>query len=124
MPWSASELGYTRADGHQRTDQIRNGWADKGAPSADIGFKMQITPRQRDMSGLEQVFLDVSNPNSSNYRKWLSKEELETYTSPSTETVQAVTTWLTSSGISADSVTQTSPDWLEVPTSVTKRRLS
>ena len=98
--------------------KIPNGWADKGAPSANIALKMQIALKQQDMTGLEQTFLDVSNPKSPNYGKWLSKEELEKYTSPSSETVQAVTTWLTSNGIPAGLIKQTSPDWLEVPISV------
>lgn len=100
--------------------KIPNGWADKGAPSADIALKMQIALKQRDMNGLQRTFLDASNPKSPNYRKWLSKEELEKYTSPSSETVKAVTTWLTSNGISASSITHISPDWLEIPISVSQ----
>lgn len=100
--------------------KIPNGWTANGTPSDHVALKMQIALKQSDMAGLEKTLLDVSNPKSSNYRNWLSKEELEKYTTPSSETVDAVTSWLTSNGIASSSIKQTSPDWLEVPISISK----
>jgi tripeptidyl-peptidase-1 len=100
--------------------KIPNGWAAKGSPPADTVLKMQIALKQQDISGLQETFLDITNPKSANYSKWLSKEELQKYTSPLPGTVSLVTTWLTDNRIPASSITQSSPDWLELPISLSQ----
>lgn len=87
-------------------------WTPAGAPSSQATMTMQIALKQNNIAGLQAKLADVANPKSPNYGKWLSKQEMETYTSPSNESVQAVTAWLVSNGISADGITQPTPDWM------------
>lgn len=70
------------------------GQADKGAV-----IKAQIGLKQNNIKGLQEKLLDISNPNSRNYGKWLSQEEIAKYTAPAEENVAAVKSWLAANGI-------------------------
>ena len=70
------------------------GQADKGAV-----VKAQIGLKQNNIKGLQEKLLDISNPSSSNYGKWLSQEEIAKYTAPVQEHVAAVKSWLAANGI-------------------------
>jgi len=87
-------------------------WALAGAPNAQATMTMQIALKQSNIAGLQSKLADISNPKSTNYGKWLSRKEMEVYTSPSSESVQAVTTWLATYGISSKAISQPTPDWM------------
>jgi tripeptidyl-peptidase-1 len=87
-------------------------WTPAGAPSAQATMTMQIALKQNNIAGLQAKLADIANPKSPNYGKWLSKQDMETYTSPSTESVQAVTAWLATYGVSSKAITQPTPDWM------------
>ncbi|KHN94998.1 family S53 protease-like protein [Metarhizium album ARSEF 1941] len=89
-------------------------WKLSGIPNPDTMMKMQIGLKQKDMAGLRKKLMDISNPKSANYGNWLLKDELETFTSPSEESVKSVKTWLTSFDIEDDAISRPTPDWLEV----------
>ncbi|KAJ4153563.1 hypothetical protein LMH87_010046 [Akanthomyces muscarius] len=93
------------------------GWVANGDAPAEAVLNMHIGLKQRDIKGLEEKLLDISDPNSSNYGKWLSKEGIEQYTTPSALTTNLVKLWLTAHGITGDAIQQSSPDWIsfEVP---------
>lgn len=70
------------------------GKADQGAMmTASIGLK------QNNIQGLQAKLLDISNPASKNYGKWLTQKEVEAYTAPNPADVAAVKAWLASAGI-------------------------
>ncbi|RPD58338.1 family S53 protease [Lentinus tigrinus ALCF2SS1-7] len=60
-----------------------------------LGFPMT------DRDGLEATLLDISNPESANYGKWLSKAEVAKFAAPKTESITAVKDWLTKNNITA-----------------------
>lgn len=93
---------------------IPSQWKSSGTPHPRALMKMQIGLKQKDMSGLQKKLMDVSDPKSANYGKWLSKEELEAFTAPSEDSVKSVKTWLSSFGIKDSDINQPTPDWLEV----------
>ncbi|KAI0760227.1 peptidase S8/S53 domain-containing protein [Fomes fomentarius] len=55
---------------------------------------------QVNVSGLHAALLDVSHPQSANYGRHLSKQEVEQLVAPRPESLRAVTDWLTSQGVS------------------------
>lgn len=93
-------------------------WTATGDANPETVLKMHIGLKQNNIKGLEAKLLDVSNPQSTNYGKWLSKDELESYTKPTDETVTLVKTWLASHGIESSS--SATPDWLEISVPVSK----
>nr|POE46177.1 tripeptidyl-peptidase sed2 [Quercus suber] len=86
-------------------------WVSKGlAPDSDR-IRAQIGLKQSNIPGLQAKLLDISNPTSSNYGKWLSKDEVNAFTAPTAENVEAVKAWLTAAGIT--DISTPAPDWIE-----------
>lgn len=74
-------------------------WVSKSQAHADTPMKMQIGLKQSNIDGLQAKLMDVSNPESANYGKWLSKDEVAKYTAPAAGHVEAVKAWLAAHGI-------------------------
>lgn len=98
---------------------VPSGFKAAGAPAAATLVKLQIALKQRNINGLTDKLMDISNHESPNYGKWLSKEQIAEYTAPTDETLSKVKAWLAESGIGESSISQFSPDWMtiEVPIS-------
>ncbi|KAH7102680.1 subtilisin-like protein [Auriculariales sp. MPI-PUGE-AT-0066] len=62
---------------------------------------MAIRLTQGNPAGLDSALADVSDPNSPNYGKWLSREQIAAFTKPSSETLAAVTKWLGTHNVTA-----------------------
>lgn len=104
-------------------DKITNpapGWVSAGDAPADAILHMHIGLKHGDIAGLEKKLLDVSNPSSPNYGQWLSKAEVEQYTTPSSTTSALVKTWLAANGITEDAIQQPTPDWISFAVPVSK----
>lgn len=91
---------------------VPHGWSVAGNTNPDTILKMQIGLKQSNVKGLEQKLLDISNPSSPNYGKWLNKEQIDSYVKPDEASVNMVKNWLASHGIK--DVTQSAVDWMEV----------
>jgi tripeptidyl-peptidase-1 len=98
-------------------------WAHVGVPHPESVMTMQIGLKQADMPGLEKKLLKISQPDSGTYGQWLSKDEMEKYTSPAKETVDLVRTWLAAFGIDKNSISQPTPDWMEVRVPISKAEI-
>ena len=98
-------------------------WKSTGAAHPSTTLQLQIGLKQNNIAGLQKKLADVSNPSSANYGKWLSKEEVETYTSPSALSLQIVHTWLAAYGISKSAITQPTPDWITVSVPISKAEM-
>ena len=59
---------------------------------ARMSFAIGLVPANRDK--LEAIFWDVTNPDSANYQKWLSFDEVTRMTDPGQAVVQPVLEWL------------------------------
>ncbi|KAK2608358.1 hypothetical protein QQS21_003043 [Conoideocrella luteorostrata] len=94
--------------------KVPSQWKSSGTPNPKTLMKMQIGLKQKDMAGLQKKLMDISDPNSANYGKWLSKEELESYTAASEESVKQVKTWLATFGIKDGDISRPTADWIEV----------
>ena len=99
---------------------VPSSWIPKGSPHPEMAMHMQIALKQGNRGGLQSKLQDISDPKSPNYGKWLSKEEVEGFTRPSEESLKLVKLWLSSYGIPEKSLTQATPDWIEVKVPVSK----
>ncbi|GAA0633844.1 S53 family peptidase [Kutzneria viridogrisea] len=77
-------------------------WAKPNAKVAEVSGSDRLTFRvylkAKDQAGLEAAATAVSDPSSPSYRRFLSTDEVRTRFAPSAGTVEAVRTWLSSSG--------------------------
>ncbi|KAK8148370.1 hypothetical protein G3M48_010347 [Beauveria asiatica] len=92
-------------------------WTTEGRAPGETVIKARIGVKQNNIEGLQQKLLDIAHPNSANYGKWLSKEEVEKYTAPADSHVAAVKAWLASAGV--NNVAHDN-DWLEFTAPVSK----
>ncbi|TBU27083.1 family S53 protease-like protein [Dichomitus squalens] len=65
---------------------------------------MVIALNPNNKTGLVDTLMDISDPASPNYRKFLSKEEAASFMTPAPESVQAVTSWLAKYNVTPDVV--------------------
>ncbi|TFK81380.1 subtilisin-like protein [Polyporus arcularius HHB13444] len=98
---------------HERRTDVPNGfkYVGKADPSAVLDLRIGLV--QGNPSGLAAALYDVSSPGSANYRKHLSKAEVNALVAPKPESVQAVKGWLAKNNISAETVSP-SGDWLSI----------
>ncbi|KAF8523352.1 family S53 protease-like protein [Hysterangium stoloniferum] len=68
-------------------------------------LKLEMAIVSNDIAGLRRVVEDVSEPHSSRYGKYLSKEEVEAYLQPSQKAFSAVDKWLKTYGIVPQKIT-------------------
>ena len=73
------------------------------------------------MDGLVQKLLQVSDPEHKEYRKYLSKEQVDQYVKPLDESIKAVSDWLAESGIHKDAIsTSSSKDYFKISLNVSQ----
>ncbi|KAF9009885.1 family S53 protease [Cyathus striatus] len=104
---------------HESRTSIPNGFVKANAAPADQVLTLRINLAQNDMAGLEKALFDVSTPGSALYGQHLSKEEVDAFVAPSSETVSLVNEWLSSNGITATPISPAG-DWLEFTVPVSK----
>ncbi|TFK32816.1 family S53 protease-like protein [Crucibulum laeve] len=97
---------------HEQRDSIPDGFVKTAAAPADRVLNLRIALAQTDMAGLEKALFDVSTPGNALYGQHLSKEEVESFVAPSSESVSLVNEWLSSNGITAQTISPAG-DWLQ-----------
>ncbi|KAJ7210137.1 family S53 protease-like protein [Mycena pura] len=95
------------------------GFVSQGAAPATEILKIRLVLASNNLAGLQQKLVSVSTPGSSEFRQWLSKDEVTSYVQPSAETVAAFNTWASANGITPGA---TSPhgDWVSISVPVNK----
>ena len=104
---------------HERRAHTPQGWWKHGKLDANNVLPMKIALTQSNMHKLEEYLMDVSHPESGNFGKhWSAKQVAETF-APSQDSIDAVKSWLQSSGIDSTRVSQSqSLGWLHFDASV------
>ncbi|KAH7917848.1 subtilisin-like protein [Leucogyrophana mollusca] len=104
---------------HEKRSQIPSGWsrAQQHEPSAMIPLRIALT--QPNISNFEEYLHDVSHPDSPNYGKHWTPEEVAVRFAPSNESISTVHEWLLQSGVDPSRV-KLSPGrgWLHVNSTV------
>ncbi|KAF5315080.1 hypothetical protein D9619_007609 [Psilocybe cf. subviscida] len=97
---------------HEARSDVPDGFVKKAAAPVDTMLNLRIALKQTDMAGLEQMLYAVSTPGSETYGQHLTKEEVEKFVAPSSESVQLVNEWLSANGINAQTISPAG-DWLQ-----------
>jgi len=96
---------------HESIAAPPSGFLRRRAAPGDAVLNLRIALTQGNTWGLEKALYDVSDPLSPLYGQHLSKEEVEDFVRPSTETYNAVTAWLADHDISWTRMSSAG-DWL------------
>jgi len=87
----------------QDVDKWRSdGWQKLQRVLKDKPLHLTFALKNRNIGKLENTLLDVSNPKSSNYGKYLSVDDITEMVSPSKYTHLIVSTWLLSNGVQVE----------------------
>jgi tripeptidyl-peptidase-1 len=104
-----------KMDSVQRTVLAESGWADASTIEAKKELTLQIGLTLQNTNQMITKLLDVSNPKSKNYAKWLDRDAVNKIVQPSATANKAVLDWLT-----AENVTKVYSDgtWITFKTDV------
>ncbi|KAJ7714715.1 family S53 protease-like protein, partial [Mycena olivaceomarginata] len=75
------------------------GFVSQGAAPATETLNIRLALASNNLAGLQRKLVSVSTPGSSEFRQWLSKDEVTSYVQPSAETVATFNTWASANGI-------------------------
>ncbi|KAF8972690.1 peptidase S8/S53 domain-containing protein [Flammula alnicola] len=107
------------AEKHSWVD-IPRGWELKAPAPANYMFDLRIGLKQHGIDDLIDNLMEISDPFHSRYSQHLTKEEVEAFTAPHPDSVEAIDAWLEFHGIDASSALQRSKagEWITLRVSV------
>lgn len=100
---------------HERRAVEPRGWVKSRRLEADRVLPMRFGLSQSNLHNLEEMLMSVSHPSSPSYGQHFTPLEVVNAFAPSEETISAVISWLTESGLGRDRLRLTaSKGWVEV----------
>jgi tripeptidyl-peptidase I len=106
---------------HERRDTTPVGWVKSRRADADKIIPLRIGMKQQNMHMLEDLLMDVADPDSSSYGQHWTPEKVVEFFAPSQSTLSAIRKWLTAAGFAEHQLRQ-SPNkgWIEFETTIAK----
>ncbi|KAH7627767.1 peptidase S8/S53 domain-containing protein [Sordaria sp. MPI-SDFR-AT-0083] len=96
-------------------------WDKRGPVPSNTLLPMRIGLKQANLDVGHDLLMDISDPKSPNYGQHLSREDVVKMFSPASETVKAITKWITSAGISEDRISRSENNqWLQFDANATE----
>ncbi|KAJ7445589.1 subtilisin-like protein [Mycena latifolia] len=104
---------------HESRRAAPAGFISQGAaPVAEVlTLRFGLTPNN--LSGLQEKLVSISTPGSSDFRQWLSKDEVKSFVQPSNETVAAFNSFAAANGLKP-TVISPNGDWLSLTLTVSQ----
>ena len=97
---SATKIQYISLERDQSLDYWEvDGWKIKERVEPNKILELTFAIKQMNVDRLEEILLDVSDPESSKYGKYLSVSELTELISPSRKSLSTVRSWLAQHGV-------------------------
>ncbi|KAJ7753274.1 subtilisin-like protein [Mycena metata] len=87
------------------------GFVSGGAASAGDMLTLRVALASNNIAGLQDRLMTLSTPVSSEFRRWLSMDEVKSFVQPSPETLEAFTTWASVNRLNYTIVSPNS-DWV------------
>ncbi|KAF5392549.1 hypothetical protein D9757_002178 [Collybiopsis confluens] len=106
-------------DVHERRAAEPFGWSLSHRPDADKRLPLRIGLKQQNLDNLESLLLSVSHPDSPQYgRHWTPQQVVDAF-APKEESVGKVLEWLKDSGFSREKIKMSAnKGWLQVEASI------
>jgi len=106
---------------HDSRDEVPAGFTNVGPAPAEKVINLRFAMVSNNMAGLEERLYAVSTPDSAEYGNHLTKEQVEEFVKPSSDTVSKVNAWLDSQGLLSSAKTITSAgDWISLSIPISK----
>ncbi|KAF8891614.1 family S53 protease-like protein [Gymnopilus junonius] len=97
---------------HDQRSTAPDGFSRTATPPAEQTIKLRLGLHQNDIAGLEDALMAVSTPGNALYGQHLTKEQVEAFVAPTSDTVSLVNEWLSSNNITPATVSPAG-DWLQ-----------
>ncbi|KIJ28813.1 hypothetical protein M422DRAFT_189249 [Sphaerobolus stellatus SS14] len=104
---------------HEKMDAIPEGFVQNGPAAESTTLNLRINLASTDITGLQEALFAVSTPHSARYGQHLTKEEVEAFVAPKSETIQVIKSFLRANGLTSKTISPAG-DWLRVLMSVSK----
>ncbi|KAI1337368.1 subtilisin-like protein [Xylariaceae sp. FL0016] len=117
---SKRSVPHTHVRHEKRSGSQGNAWTKIERARSEVLLPMRIGLNQPNLKRGHELLMDISDPQSKNYGKHLSAEDVVDFFSPSETTIRAVKDWLVSAGIPSHSISQSdNKQWIQfdAPTS-------
>ncbi|KAF7346645.1 Family S53 protease-like protein [Mycena sanguinolenta] len=104
---------------HEKRSAAPAGFFSEGAasPTDMLTLRFGLTPNN--LSGLQEKLVSISTPGSSDFRQWLSKDEVKSFVGPSNETLAAFNSFATANDLKP-TVISPNGDWLSLAMTVSQ----
>ncbi|KAJ6505308.1 family S53 protease-like protein [Mycena sanguinolenta] len=101
-----------------RSDAPAGFFSQGAAPAVDV-LTLRFGLAPNNISGLQERLVSISTPGSSDFRQWLSKDEVKSFVQPSNETVAAFDSFAATNGLKPTIISPYG-DWLSVALTVSQ----
>ncbi|KAJ7908864.1 family S53 protease-like protein [Mycena leptocephala] len=104
---------------HESRTTAPSGFVRQGPapPNDTITIRVALAPKN--IAGLQEKLMSISTPGTSDFRQWLSKDEVKAFTQPSRETVAAFGAFASANHL-APTILSRNGDWVSIALPVSK----
>ncbi|KAJ6578520.1 family S53 protease-like protein [Mycena capillaripes] len=104
---------------HERRAVPPVGFTSQGAAPASEMLNLRVGLASNNINGLQDQLVSVSTPGSTDFRQWLSVDDIKAYVQPSPTTIDAFNSFASANGLQS-SVVSPSGDWVSIALSVSQ----
>ncbi|KAJ7913647.1 family S53 protease-like protein [Mycena leptocephala] len=98
---------------HERRTAAPTGFGRQEAAPANNTLTLRVALTSNNVAGLKEKLRSIATPETSDFRQWLSKDEVKTFTQPSPKTVSAFDSFASANGL-APTVISPNGDWVSL----------
>ncbi|KAJ7435976.1 family S53 protease-like protein [Mycena galericulata] len=104
---------------HESRRAAPAGFVNQGAAPANATITLRVALASNNVGGLEERLMSIATPGSSEFRQWLSMDEVKAFVQPSAETLSAFDSFATTNGLTP-TVISPSGDWVSITLSISQ----
>ncbi|KAJ6602910.1 family S53 protease-like protein [Mycena sp. CBHHK59/15] len=98
---------------HESRRAAPAGFVKQGAAPTNATITLRVALSSNNLGGLEERLMSIATPGSSEFRQWLSMDEVKAFVQPSAETLSAFDSFVTTNGL-RPTVISPSGDWVSI----------
>ncbi|KAJ7164232.1 subtilisin-like protein, partial [Mycena filopes] len=104
---------------HESRSLPPSGFVSQGAALASEVLTLRVALAANNLSGLKSKLASVSTPGSSEFRQWLTKDEVKSFVQPSAATIGTFNMWASANGLNS-TIISPNGDWVEIAVPVSQ----
>ncbi|KAJ6472878.1 subtilisin-like protein [Mycena vitilis] len=104
---------------HERRAAVPSGFVRQGTAPANDTLTLRVGLAANNVAALQEKLGSIASPGSSDFRQWLSKDEVKAYTQPSAETLSAFNEFASANGLNPTPISPNG-DWYSITLPVSK----